>query len=400
MAVEIRPALEPEMGQFAENIRYAFASDLAIPVRPEWSLCAFVDGTLATTFAAWPLTVRWNGTALRVAGVTCVSTAPEHRRRGLLRAVMERSFREQRESGLSIAILWASMAAIYQRYGYGPVTRSIGYTLDPRRVALLDSSRPAGSTERIASDEILAAVKPIYIAHVADRTLALHRASATWEAGPLHSAAGQPIHATLYRDAGGDPRGYVIYETHGPGKVPGAPSPPNQRLAVRDLAALDAEAHRALWQHLLCHDLVCQIDTCALPADDPTPLLVQEPRELGRHTRDGVWMRVVDVERALGSRPLGASGELVIQIRNDELCPWNDGSYHLESGSSEVSVRRTGRGADLVLPPRTLAPLLSGTHSASALLRAGLLDAKDPETLARADRMFATTHTPHCTDTF
>ena len=48
-----------------------------------------------------------------------VGTLPEFRRRGLLRQVMTRAIGEQRDRGQALAMLWASMGAIYQRYGYG-----------------------------------------------------------------------------------------------------------------------------------------------------------------------------------------------------------------------------------------------------------------------------------------
>src|SRR5512135_3089902 len=53
---------------------------------PNWTLCGFVDGELATTYAAWPLQIRFDGNPVAMAGVTWVSTHAAHRRRGYLRA--------------------------------------------------------------------------------------------------------------------------------------------------------------------------------------------------------------------------------------------------------------------------------------------------------------------------
>src|SRR3712207_9436470 len=50
-------------------------------------------------------------------------------RSGLLRQIMTRSFAEQRERGQAIAILWASMAAIYQRFGYGLAADGLRYDI-------------------------------------------------------------------------------------------------------------------------------------------------------------------------------------------------------------------------------------------------------------------------------
>jgi chemotaxis protein methyltransferase CheR len=86
---------------------------------PAWTMCAVVDGTIATTYAAWPLQIRLAGRAVRIAGVTQVSTHPAHRRRGYLRAVSKKHFEtlhEKRE--VAFAGLHPAWVALYQRYGY------------------------------------------------------------------------------------------------------------------------------------------------------------------------------------------------------------------------------------------------------------------------------------------
>ena len=130
MSIEIRACAEEEMSEFYRVPQYVFADNRSEEeralwtgsLRPEWTTAAFVDGRLATSFATYPFRVRFNGAPASMGGVTMVGTYPEFRRRGLLRQVMEQSFREQRERGQALAILWASFGAIYQRFGYGPAS--------------------------------------------------------------------------------------------------------------------------------------------------------------------------------------------------------------------------------------------------------------------------------------
>src|SRR5258708_37511258 len=106
-------------------------------LRPEWTLCAFEDGEMTTTHAAVPFRMRFNGATLPVAGVTGVASLPWYRRRGHLRAIMAEQFRRWHENGEApVAILYASMAAIYQRFGYGIVSRRLNYQMDRREIAL------------------------------------------------------------------------------------------------------------------------------------------------------------------------------------------------------------------------------------------------------------------------
>jgi predicted acetyltransferase len=224
-----------------------------------------------------------------------------------------------------------------------------------------------------------------------------------WDFNVLAERDGLRTHVAAYRAASGALRGYMAYQTQGPGQVP-AITPdtmsPNQELRVRDFVALDVEAYRALWGYLLAHDLVRTVHMGPLPEDDPAPLLVTEPRQLRRQVSDGIWMRIVEVERALAQRSYACAGELAIEVRGDALCDWNQGTWRLETDGTKAHVSRNRRASDLVLDPRALAALFSGHSSASQLFRAGQLDARDPDTLARADALFATAYRPHCPDAF
>ncbi len=402
-SIEIRSITAGEMEQFRRVVRYAFADnrDTLPPIAPEWSLCAIVDGRVGATSGAWPLTVRINGAAVAVAGVTMVATLPELRRQGLLRRIMGRALELQRERGQSVAMLWASFGAIYQRFGYGPASNQVFYSFDPRRVPLHPAERGAGRVELLDRDGALARIKPVYVEYATPRNLLLHRGQETWAFNVLREQDGVRVHVAVYRAESGALRGYVAYDTQGPPQLqrPDTLSP-NQELRVRDLVALDAEAYRALWDYLLAHDLVRTIHMGPLAEDDPAPLLVSEPRQLQRRMLGGIWMRIVDVERALAQRPYACAGELAIEVRGDDLCDWNQGTWLLETDGPKARVGRGRRVPDLVLTPRSLAALFSGHSSASQLCRAGLLDARDPATLARADALFATVHRPHCPDVF
>jgi len=115
VSVEIRSARADELPAFRSVSAYAFGSQERDPgastspsLEPEWTTCAFVDGCMAATLLAFPFRMYLNGECTDVAGVSMVATLPEFRRRGLLRDLMQRGLREQRERGQSLAILWAS----------------------------------------------------------------------------------------------------------------------------------------------------------------------------------------------------------------------------------------------------------------------------------------------------
>jgi predicted acetyltransferase len=403
VTVEIRPARADELVDFRRVSAYVFASndfnpeDLSDePMQPEWTLGAFVDGKLATTMGAYPFTMRWNGAAIPVAGITAVGSYPEYRRRGLLRSVMEQGFRDQRERGQYVAILWASMGAIYQRFGYGLASIYVRYDFAPRDAAFQQPVEPTGHVRLATKDEARADMERVYKEYSAPRNLLLHRAPPMWDR-MVREQKGKRAHIGVYRDGDDRPTGYLVYETVEDGR-PFQPAP-DQTLEVRDFVAVDLDAYRGIWEFIRRHDLVARVDV-KVAEDDPAPALLLEPRVLRRRTSDGIWMRVVDVEHALPRRPYGDAGALTLRVR-DDVCDWNDATFRLETDGPDAQVSRTTHHEpDVTLPARSLAMLSSGYASATQLARWGLLEARDAAALRTADRLFATEYRPYCPDGF
>lgn len=404
MGVEIRPCTAEEMKDFTRIVSYVFASpdmqDDAATVQPDWTTCAFVDGKMAGTLGVFPFTVRFNGVPVPMGGVTTVGTLPQYRRRGLLRQMMQQAYLTCRERGQNIVILWASMGAIYQRFGYGMATNSVTYTFDPRQTPLQEAHDSPGTIDVLSAEDAMPLIKPLYIEYASPRNLLIHRAMPLWQASTLRPhKPGEPVFAGVYRNAEGAPRGYIVYRTwEERPPVPGG----SQVMEVSDFVTLDLEAYRALWEFMGRHDLVWKvIMRNVVPEDDPAPELLLEPRMLQRSTADGIWMRVVDVEKALGQRPYGSRDTLRIAMEGDTMCPWNNGTFVLESHGMESSVvRKDEAPADLTVTPQGLAPLISGHRSATHLARAGRIRAASDEVLKRADALFRTEYAPHTPNSF
>ena len=402
MGIEIRAARADEMDQFGAVTEYAYAGAFGtggdnVVTRnnqPQWTLCAFVDGRLATTYSVLPLTMRANGRAVALGGVSAVGTLPEFRRRGLLRRITVQSFADMRSRGQAVAALWASQAAIYQRYGYALASAQMGYRVDPREIGFGDGDGGGASVARVFGDAGFEAVKRTYIEFVAARTGYLHRAKPMWLNNALSNAQGA-VHIAVASRAG-VPVGYVIYLLHDGSS---GHFTRNQEIVVRDLAWLDADAYRSLWSWLARHDLVGRVHWARAPVDDPAGELFVEPRLLHAELRDGIWLRIVDVAAALSGRGYSGRGSLTLQIQDDDLAPWNAGRFRLEVDGDAATVSATTSRADLHLDVKALASLYSGYRSARQLRNWALLEAND-DAVARADALFATTHAPHCPDTF
>ena len=403
MVIEIRPCQTPEeVKQYDAMGAYVFASPEVgnpdVPTDADWTLCAFDDGKVVSQVGAFPFTVRLNGAPVSMAGVTMVGTLPAYRRQGLLRKLMTRSFEQMRERNQPLAILWASMGAIYQRFGYGIASDSVRYAFDPRVAGLQEPFEASGHVSLETPEEAYPVIKQLYVEWASPRNLAIHRGRALWQASTLHAdEKDRPVYVGVYRDAEGTPRGHVVYQFKEEARL-GHPGP-NQLLKVKDFIALDLDAYKALWQYLLAHDLVgeVQMEGCVGP-DDPAPDLLLEPRMLRKGVHDAIWMRVVDVEGAMVARPYGERGELTFSL-SDPMCPWNDGTWLLETDGRTSAARKVERAAELCVTPNSLATLLAGCRTATHLARVGRLSG-EAEVLSRADRLFRTEYAPHCPNGF
>jgi len=399
MSITIRSCRDQdEIKQYNAIGAYVFANNEGfdqeeVQTQPDWTTCGWDGDKLVATMGAFPFTGRLNGAPVPMAGVTMVGTLPGYRRQGILRRIMTRGFEEMRERNQPIAILWASMGAIYQRFGYGFAAPFIRYTFDPRYAQFQEPMQAPGTVQLHTPEDAYGIIKTLYIEWATPRNLALHRSRALWQANTFHpEKKGEPVYVGIYSDTAGQPRGHIVYQTRGS-------EGDGQKMKVTDFIALDLEAYRGLWDYILRHDLVHEcVFEGVVGEDDPAPDLLLEPRILNKKVSDGIWLRVVDVEKALAARPYATRGDLAIGL-TDAMCEWNSGTWLMETDGATTDVRQTDRTPDIVVTPNGLASLLAGYRTARHLARAGRISGS-ADGLASADGLFETLYAPHCPNEF
>jgi predicted acetyltransferase len=403
METEIRPARAEEMAEFTRCARTGFGlpEEFKLQLKPEWTLCAFTGGKLATSYAAWPLTMYFGQKQVPVAGITMVSTFPIYRRRNLLRQVTETHFRQLHERReYSITALLASMAAIYQRYGYAVVTTRYGYMVEPQYLRFIDNLPESGQF-REAGESDIQTMLDLYHQFASTRVGCLRRGD-NMQIAPgstftvLRSMPpALPAIKLIYLQSG-QPRGYIIYSLV---RDTSGGDPMGQRLVIQDLVWLSPAAYRAIWGLLSNMDLICRIEWKKAPPDDPLPHLLLEPRKLNTTSSDQLLARIVDVENALPQRSYNGEAELTFDVV-DDLCPWNRGAWKMSVSPRGNHIVRTGFEAQLKMPVSSLAMLMFGQISPSRAAAMGRLDELIPGSLALWDQVMRTPAPPFCADSF
>ena len=411
---DIRPATDAEMGQLGLMGSYSYAGAFGVgedivvakSTMAEWTLCAFDQATrtekgqatMATSFCAFPFTTRVNGKAMAMAGISTVGTRPEYRRMGLLRKIMTRAFAEQKERGQSVAGLWASQAAIYQRYGFTHAGMNRNYAVDTVDIQLsLDKSSAfleSPVVTRYTPAQGLDAAREVYKNFIAQRTGYLHRGKSLWLNSTLdETTTDGPVYIALAGTLEA-PLGYVVYTLRSNLVANRARS---QEIKIRDFAWLDLAAYQSLWQFIGKHDLVGRVVWANAPMDDPALALFQEPRMLHSQDTEASWWRIVDAPNALAQRGYSVSDDIKVGIAGDDLAPWNNGCWRLCSEGGEASVQPSSDEPDVTLSIKSLTSIFCGMHRAQDLANWGLLSGQTND-IARLDRLMGTQYAPHCPD--
>lgn len=330
-----------------------------------------------------------------VAAVTTVAVKPWHRRRGaatLLMHVQLHGLHEQQRE--PFAALWASEGAIYGRFGYGVAGNHSDISLPngvPFRAGIdLGKDR----VRELPRAEAIRVVTELYDRVVGDHVGWLTRHDGSWLMH-LWDSAENRAGKSSYRFAV-HPEGYAVFRV---GSKWGDRGPEGE-LDVRELVTATPTARAALWRYLLDYDQVRQV-TGMFAADEPVVPMLADQRQAIRSQKDSLWVRLVDVDRALVLRTYSAPMDTVFEV-TDSFCPWNQGRWQMTVTSADgpATVTRTTRDPDLLIDVADLGAIFLGGTRLTELAAAGLVTELTPGSVVRSSRAFAGDHAPHCLEIF
>jgi predicted acetyltransferase len=343
---------------------------------------AFAGGEIVGGAGAFPFDVSVPGGSLPCGGVTAVGVYPTHRRRGVLRAMMDEQLRDLHEREQPLAALWASEETIYGRFGYGLASWAGELRVERPWNAFAQPLEREGRVRFVEPEEAARLFPPVYDAFRARRP-GVHARSETWWRLrqlrlPEEQAASPKRFVVLELDA--TARAYAVFRTH-PHWESGSSA---ARLEVQEAIGATPQATAELWRFLLDVDWMAVVEARLVPPDHPLFLLLAQPRRARYRMGDGLWVRLVDACAALSGRAYDADGRLVLEVR-DAVCPWNDGRWRLEDGTCA----RTDAEPDLALDVAALGAAYLGAVPFAQLREALRVEELRDGAVARADRMFA-----------
>lgn len=340
------------------------------------------------TYASYDKTLNAGHELLPLRMVTDVTTSPAPRRRGLLRRLIEADLEDAVAAGVPVAALTASEATIYGRWGFGPATFRQTMEVDTGPRFALRGVTDHGRVELVEPADAWPHVRAVF-----ERFHAGQRGSVEWPAHyeVIHTGAydfdeGGPdrkLRGAVHLDGDGAVDGFVLWK---PAK--------NDEVQVSEMIALDPTAQLGLWEFLGGFDRITKVTTKLAHPADPLRWALTDLNAV-KHTEleEFLWVRVLDVERALAARPWTADGQVVLEIEDPH--DHAAGRYVVQTADGRATVTRTDDDPDVALTAETLATLYLGAAQVRAMSGAGRIGGTD-EAVALFGAMADLAEPPYC----
>jgi predicted N-acetyltransferase YhbS len=318
------------------------------------SMIAEEDGQALAGVGAFPMRQNVRGAIYDMAGIASVASHPAARRRGFVRALLERLLREMRDRGCAVTALYPFRPSFYARFGYVGLPRRRTAELKPEGLAYLLNADLPGTVERLPMAEAFDTYDALVLRLLEQRhglavfddvRKAEFRYDKRWVS--IARAGGEVVGAVRYRikDFGGD-------------------------LVADDLLTTGPLGRALLLQFFARHvDQVARIVVTVGLDDAPelwgTDLPVTYAGRVSYPHAPGPMARVLDLTRLAGM-PVG-EGAATVRVVDDLI----GGMYRLAGESGRLDVT-TAKDATSTLTAAGLSGLVYGVLDPIDVITRGL----------------------------
>jgi len=194
----------------------------------------------------------------------------------------------------------------------------------------------------------------------------------------------------VHLDSTSQPDGYVHYDVSWQDAFSEAPAGQGK---IHELYGANAGIELALWRYLLDIDLVNTWRADERPLDDVAKFVVADSRAYAiKAVGDEQWLRILDVDVALGTRTYNSTDRAVTIMVRDPLIANNSGTWRVDA----YGAFRSHNEPDIIVGIETISAAYMGGTPWWALHAAGYVREQRPGSVADADNLFASRPMPYC----
>jgi predicted acetyltransferase len=338
------------------------------------------------------------GRAVPVAGLTWVGVHPDHRRRGVLTAMLKHHFEQVRRDGGHLSALHASEPGIYGRHGYGlsslelevEVGRGATFVAPhledevaaiTTRLGTVDDPGMSERRRRIDADLMATNVGTI----LGDREFYDDLSHV-----PAEDVRDSEPPRIMIAVQDGRDIGYVTFKR----KHKWPNSRPAAEVSVWSLSGGPA-ARLALLRRVTDLDLSGTVTIHGVASTDPLLSWVQGPRGLGDvKPFDSLWVRLADLPQALAARGYEADCDVVVEVADEQVVA-NAGRWRIRTKDGGCEATATDDEAEVSLPIAALGAAYLGVSNLAEMHRAGVIAEHRPGAARELWRAFRTDVGPY-----
>lgn len=336
---------------------YAFHPSPPLQDKEEWmesvddrkgiTCYALYEGDVpVASVASTPMSQHVRSKLFKIAGIWGVSTLPEARRKGYSRRLLKRLLEAARQDGRTFSCLYPFRESFYEHLGYTTFPQPIKAKFQPNALSPLAKKDLGGTVKTVLICDGYDQYRQ-YLNKMQERIhgmVIIDHSEAAW-------AKKTNRWWLALAEAQGEVVGMMLYDLRG------------DHVTKFNLRVIRFAYENSLGKYLLLKWIALHIDQAS-----------QVEIRLAPFEHPGTWMddmrpelepvffapmgRVVDVSSVDGLR-MGPGSFSVHLI--DQLCPWNEGIWRLESNEGILHIRPSQK-ADCDLSIQGLAALIYGTH--------------------------------------
>jgi len=289
-----------------------------------------IPGELVAVRCSYPFQMLVpGGERVPTSGLSWVGVHPGHRRRGLLTAMIREHFDHALARGEMLSVLTASEPKIYQRFGYGLGTWHLR-----AKFGRGDELRDVPG-----ADELSVRLERLQREHHAELMADLQRlerrpgaivrdgeaiTTNLFAADANERPQEEPRRIAIVSAPDGQPQGFAVFRRKAAAEWSGS----GGEVVVFNFITTSAAAARRLWGVLFDLDLTSEITVTSLPLDDRLLWLAKDQRAPKAIVEDDLWVRILDVPRALEARAYESAVNIVIEV-TDYYLPANAGLWRI-----------------------------------------------------------------------
>lgn len=292
---------------------------------PQYCFGAFEDDndTLMSVIYSVSLKSRYFGEYIPCAGAGMIATLPMYRRKGCVRAIFEKVFRNMKQNGEVFSFIYPFSYDYYRKFGYEQFAEKYILTFPITALSCLPAN-----TDGFLMDtaDAFGDVVRIYNEYTESVQAAFERTKEMWDKKLTTQPYSCGLHTYIWQNPNGEKKAFATITLE------------NGLLTVTDMAYCDSEGLRGILGFLRQFDgRATKITFLNVTRDTPLRYILGEYSNSSGKIRSWAMARVVDVQKALElARYPEKSGCFSIKV-NDTL-EWNNKVFRVEYAHGKCCV--------------------------------------------------------------